>query len=61
MNRITTKMNLFGNDEEKSNELDEFMDRYNSLKQGLKTNFTTKDFDILINAINKLKEKKFKE
>lgn len=60
MNRITTKMNLFGNDEEKSNELDEFMDRYNSLKQGLKTNFTTKDFDILINAINKLKEKNSK-
>lgn len=57
MNYNTKKMNLFGNYETQNiNELDDFMKRYNASKQGLKADFTTKDFDILINEINKLKE-----
>ena len=51
----TKKLNLFRNYETKNiNELDNFMKRYNDFKQGLQADFTTKDFDILINVIQSL-------
>ena len=61
MNYNTKKMNLFGNytnqnQNQNINELDDFIERYNNYKKGLKSEFTTKDFDILINEINKLTE-----
>ena len=57
MDYTTKKMNLFGNiGKDEANEFNEFIERYKNYKQGLKANFTTKDFDILINKINILKE-----
>lgn len=58
----TTKLNLDGHYQNQNlSELDEFIGRYNALNQGLKADFTTKDFDILVNEINKLKEINLKD
>ena len=58
MNYTTKKMDFEKNlEKQKINKLDEFMERYNLLKQGIKVDFTTKDFDVLINEIDKLKER----
>ena len=58
MNYTTKKMDFGKNlEKQKISKLDEFMERYNLLKQGIKVDFTTKDFDVLINEIDKLKER----
>lgn len=58
MNYTTKKMDFEKNlEKQKINKLDEFVERYNLLKQGIKVDFTTKDFDVLINEIDKLKER----
>lgn len=58
MNYTTKKMDFEKKlEKQKINKLDEFMERYNLLKQGIKVDFTTKDFDVLINEIDKLKER----
>lgn len=54
MNSETEKLDLFGSEKQNINELDNFMKRYNDFKKGLKADFTTRDFDILINVIQSL-------
>lgn len=54
MNSETEKLDLFGSEKQNINELGNFMKRYNDFKKGLKADFTTRDFDILINVIQLL-------
>lgn len=57
MNSKTKKLDFFGSENQNINELNEFLARYNDYKKGLtQVEFSTKDFDVLINEINTLKE-----